>query len=346
VQSPGHYTYFQAYWQTTLTVRQFAGIYEAMIREFNGSLADAEGLLAVEQATFDECPYTAQEVRAMLQSGSPQLAWLAIEDDTPFGRRSPLREHVAGFVIAFPVSSLQGAWWEIDLVAVHPDRQGRGLGRQLIQTATAGGEGLASRSRAVVAADNRCSARAFACAGFQGEPTACTLLIRRLDERKPSPQPTPGISVHEAASAAEAAGWQVPLLASWGVEDLELAETAQKQNITHPLPSGGDKSQNHRGSTLLLAEHLGRPAGYAELIEVETLLYRGIWIESLAASSRAVRETLVYNAMNRATTAGLDEVSAMVPRENQPLRHTLLAAGFRSLGAYRWFSADLPPGDL
>ncbi len=46
--------------------------------------------------------------------------------------------------------------------------------------------------------------------------------------------------------------------------------------------------------------------------------------------------------MNRAMAAGLDEVSAMVPRQNQPLLHTLLAGGFRSLGAYRWFSADLP----
>jgi len=298
-----------------------------MIRAFDGSLADAEGLLAVERATFDECPYTAQEVRAMLQPGSPQYAWLAIEGDTPSGLRSPVREDITGFVIAFPVSSLQGAWWEIDLVAVHPDRQGRGLGRQLIRTATAGGEGLASRSRAVVAADNRRSARAFVGAGFQAEPTACTLLIYRLDERKPSPQPTPGISVHEAASVAEAAAWQVPLSASWRVEDLELAETA-------PI-------QNHPGPTLLLAEHLGRPAGYAELIEVETLLYRGIWIESFAASSRAVRETLICYAIDRAMAAGLDEASSMVPRQNQPLLHTLLAAGFRSLGAYRWFSVDL-----
>jgi hypothetical protein len=31
-----------------------------------------------------------------------------------------------------------------------------------------------------------------------------------------------------------------------------------------------------------------------------------------------------------------------VPKQNQPLLHTLLAGGFRSLGTYRWFSADLP----
>ncbi len=55
------------------------------------------------------------------------------------GRRS--RRDVAGFVIAFSVNSRQGTWWEIDLLAVHPDRQGRGLGRQLIRAAAAGGDG-------------------------------------------------------------------------------------------------------------------------------------------------------------------------------------------------------------
>jgi len=251
----------------------------------------------------------------MLQPGEgSQCAWLAV-DDNPVGAhgRAPLREDVVGFVIAFPVSSLQGTWWEIDLLAVHPDRQGRGLGRQLIQAATAGGEGLTGRSRAVVATDNRRSARAFAGAGFQAEPSTCTLLIRRFGEQAPWPQPAPGVSVHEAKSADDAAGWQVS------------------------LPAAGSL-----GLTLLLAEQHGRPAGYAELIEVETLLYCGIWIESFAASSRAVRETLVYHAMSRAMAAGLDEVSSMVPKQAQPLLHTLLAAGFRSLGAYRWLCADLP----
>jgi len=354
-----------------------------MIRAFDGSLADAEGLLAVEQATFNECPYTAQEVRAMLQpgssrvprpegvppaSGGPQRAWLAI-DDNPAGAhgRAPLRENVAGFVIAFPVSSLQGAWWEIDLLAVHPERQGQGLGRQLIQAAATAGEGLAGRSRAVVATDNRHSARAFVRAGFQAEPSTCTLLIRRFEEQAPWPQPAPGVSVHEVATAADDSPRRFP--------PSRRSPPAEGGDEGHAGPHApradsagnrgglatGDRSRaeweaaawqvpppacGSPGLTLLLAEQHGRPAGHAELIEVETLLYHGIWIESLAASSRTLRETLVYQAMYRAMAAGLDEVSAMVPRQNQPLRHTLLAAGFRSLGAYRWFTADLPLSDL
>ncbi len=272
-----------------------------MIRAFDGSFADAEGLLAVEQATFAECPYTAHQVQTMLQPGNgSQRAWLAVDSVGAHGR-TPLQETVAGFCIAFPIGSRQGTWWEIDLLAVHPDRQGRGLGRQLIQTAAAAGAGLAGRARAVVAAGNRRSVRAFARAGFQAEPEVCTLVIRRFDEQAPAPKPAPGVSVHEATD-----------------------------------------TQNRPGSTRLLAEDHGRPAGHAELIEVETLLYCGIWIESLSAPSRAVRETLVYHAMSRAMASGLDEVSAMVPRQDQPLLHTLLAAGFRSLGAYHWFNADLP----
>ncbi len=47
------------------------------IRPFNGSLADAEGLLAVERATFNESPYSPNEVRGMLTHGT-QRAWLAL----------------------------------------------------------------------------------------------------------------------------------------------------------------------------------------------------------------------------------------------------------------------------
>jgi hypothetical protein len=98
--------------------------------------------------------------------------------------------------------------------------------------------------------------------------------------------------------------------------------------------------------TLLLATANGHPAGYAELIQVQTLLYRGIWIESLVASAGAVREALIHQIVNRAIAAGLDEIGAMVPSAEWSLQQSLVGRGFRSLGEFHWFSARLPlPGN-
>jgi len=316
----GHYTRFAAAWQTTLTVRHFTGIVglkmkdggalretedpcDIIIRACDGSLADAEGLLAVERATFDESPYGAEQVRAML-AGGPQRAWLAVAGAT-----------IVGFVIAFLTHGLRGPCWEIDLLAVHPDWIGRGLATRLIQAATAGagaGRG-ASRARAVVAADNDASARAFARAGFQPAPEVCNLLICRLKGLEPRPWSAAGVTIREAASVAEAAGW---------LGDLP--------SFPAPAPD----------LTLLLAEQQGQPAGYAELIDVQTILYRGVWIESLAAFTRAVREALIQQAVNRAIAAGLDEIGAMVPHSNRPWQEALLPRGFRSLGDFCWLVAS------
>ena len=288
-----------------------------MIRAFDGSLADAQGLLAVEQATFDDCPYSAEQVQAMLRDGhGRQRAWLATNhSQTELLKETRILGNIAGFVIAFPVSSLQGVWWEIDLLAVHPSWQGQGLGRQLIRVSAAAGVGIAGQARAVVAADNARSMRAFTHAGFQASPSAGWLLLRQLEGYVPRFRPAPGVQIRQAAGVADIAGW----LAG------PLTVTPDDPNLT-----------------LLLAEQGGRLAGYAELIQVQTILYSGIWIESLAAPSRAAREALVYQALSRAIAAGLDEVSAIVPEQDQPLYHTLLSAGFRSLGAYRWLSARLP----
>lgn len=289
------------------------------IRAFDGSLTDAKHLLNVERATFDECPYTAQQLQVMLTRGA-QRAWLAVEED-----------EVAGFVVAFPVTSLAGVWWEIDLLAVHPDWEGLGLGRQLIRAAAAAGVSLAGRSpaqgevlsgcvqvRAAVSTENGRSAGAFAAAGLQAAASACSLLIYRLEDPIVPLHPAPGLVVRKASSPEEVRPW-----------------------LTHPpaLPTG------RRGPTLVLAEQNGRPAGYAELIDVQTILYRGTWIESLVAPSQTAREALVYYALMRAVAAERTEVSALVPAQNRPLQHSLLSAGFRSLGTYSWFSATLPLPD-
>ena len=60
---------------------------------------------------------------------------------------------------------------------------------------------------------------------------------------------------------------------------------------------------------------------------------------------RTIREALIEFAVNRAKTANLDEVGAMVPERNWLLRQALLVGGFRSLGEFRWLTTELPlPG--
>jgi ribosomal protein S18 acetylase RimI-like enzyme len=278
---------------------------EIVIRAFDGSLADAEGLLAVERATFDESPYSAEQVRALLTGGT-QRAWLAMAGST-----------VTGFVAIFPTYGLRGPCWEIDLLAVHPDWAGRGLATRLIRAAAACGDQVAGQTRAVVAADNGASVRAFARAGFRPAPEVHHLLIYRTDGPEAPAWSAPGVIIRETT---------------------DLAEVCPLRGWLGDLPFRHDMLE----CTLLLAEQHGQPAGYAELIDVQTILYRGVWIESLVASTSVVREALVQQAVDRAVAAGLDEIGAMVPKSDWPRQKAFLARGFRSLGDFCWLTAVLP----
>lgn len=304
-----------------------------VVRAFDGSLADAEGLLAIEKATFDESPYDAREIQAMLIEG-PQRAWLAT-----------VGGHIVGFAIAFPTNSLCGPCWEIDLLAVHANWTRRGLATRLIRAASAHGATMARRARAAVATDNAASAATFRRAGFRAGPETCALLIFRPEKQELSSSFTTGITVREAASVAEITAWLPQDLATNTPPESKPVEVVrepslQAQRIVEPA--------NHSGQTplsILVAEQNGRVAGYAELVRVQTLLYQGVWIESLAASTPPVRAALAHEVVSRGIAAALDEIGAMAPADNRPLRETLQATGFCSLGDFYLFTARLPlPG--
>jgi ribosomal protein S18 acetylase RimI-like enzyme len=315
-----------------------------IVRAFDGSLADVMGLLEVERATFNESPYGAEDVRAMLSTG-PQRAWLAIA-----------RDKVVGFVIAFPTHGLSGGRWEIDVLAVHPHCSGRGLGTRLIRTAAAHGVGVARRARAVVATDNPASARAFTRAGFRQARGTYDLLIYRTQGLSPRPAAARGVTVREATCVAEEEEWlaafPAPSAAPLVPGELRSHSTTGLSRRADPSrPGPEEQAAAHQvghvspGRTLLLAEQAGQPAGYAELVPVQTLLYCGEWIETLVAPAKAARDALVHAAANRAETADLDEVGAMVPEDNRLLQQALLSGGFRSFGEFHWLVAELPlPG--
>ncbi|MGQ9599319.1 MAG: GNAT family N-acetyltransferase [Anaerolineae bacterium] len=272
------------------------------IRPFNGSLADAEGLLSVERTIFNESPYSAQEVQRMLTKG-PQRAWLAVAAG-----------EVIGFVIAFPVSGPQDLKWEIDLLAVRPDWTGQGLGTRLIRAAAAAGARVARRARAVTAVDNQASLRAFNRAGFRPSVEPCNLLLRRLPGPNLSPCSTPGVTIQRASP------------------------TIAFQEASSNPPEGPS-------GFFLMAEQHGRPAGYIELVQVQTILYRGIWIETVNASTPLIRTALVQETLQLAAAASLDEIGMMVPKSEHALQETLLTAGFQSLGDFYWLWAELPLPD-
>jgi ribosomal protein S18 acetylase RimI-like enzyme len=298
-----------------------------LVRAFDGSLADAKGLLAAEKATFNESPYSPEQIQAMLSEG-PQAAWLAIGAG-----------EVVGFVVAFATASRSRRLWEVDLLAVQPQWQGHGLATKLIRAASAYGAKTASWARAVVATDNNASARAFRHAGFQPRAEICTLLVYRPKETGWRPQVASEVAVREATGVADdlrqiEAGLDIPL-------------SSPRSEARGMPPPGSEPSSASPsfGATLLLAERDGRPAGYAEVIPVQTLLYRGAWIEALEAPDGETRRALVEYVLKWGVAAGWDEIGTLVPGRNWSLKHALLAQGYRSLGEFRWLSARLPLPD-
>jgi ribosomal protein S18 acetylase RimI-like enzyme len=266
----------------------------ARIRPFDPTHPDAEGILRVDRATFHDCPYDAEQVCRLLTHG-PLRAWVA-----------DVGGSVAGFVVALPTRAARGPGWEIDLLAVHPDHQGRGIGTALVSAARANNPNPSARQRAVVATANAASARAFRRAGFQPAPVSCRLLRYAVHGRHPRPPVVMGIG----------------------------ASTTVRTEAPAELDS-----------LLLVVETEDTPWGQAELLPVQTLLYRGAWLESIAARSPAARTALVHAVVERAKAAAWDEVGSLVPgRAPGPeeadwvLRHALLAAGFRDVGEYRVFT--------
>jgi len=301
-----------------------------LIRPFDGSRRDAEGLLAVERGTFAESPCSADEVIHLLTKGG-QRAWLAIVEG-----------EVMGFVTAFPTCTLHGRNWEVDLVAVQPASQRQGIATELIRAAVegAGGRRL-NEARALAATDNPGSQRAFTKAGFTPDETVCNLLLYEIRGFVPRPPDSGPVTVRDLALSAEEA--EAVLRLGEGLTlrpDDVLALASRKAN------------------EILVAVREGEIAGFAELLYVETLLYRGIWLESLIAkgADREIQASLISEAVERAKRKRLDEIGCLVRTrkrgtaegaertknvENRLLREALVGQGFGAVNEYYIFRRDL-----
>jgi len=81
--------------------------------------------------------------------------------------------------------------------------------------------------------------------------------------------------------------------------------------------------------------------GFCEGVWVQTLLYRGVWIESLHAchDDPVVLRSLIARIMERAIAAGLDKVGCVFERDLRARQRVLAEEGFRRVDEYQWFQS-------
>ncbi|NIO69128.1 MAG: GNAT family N-acetyltransferase, partial [Anaerolineae bacterium] len=281
---------------------------------------------------------------------------------------------VTGFVTAFPTHTLRGRNWEVDLVAVQPASQRQGIATELIKAAVegAGGRSL-DTARALAATDNPASQRAFTKAGFTPEETLYCLLLYEIRGFVPRPLVPCPVTVRDLALSTEEAGAVLRLsegltlspgrsrlrsndFSRPGARATEVATTSQVRDLlrSDDVLALASKKANE----ILVAVREGEIVGFAELLYVETLLYRGIWLESLIAqgADREIQAALISEAVERAKRKRLDEIGCLVRTrkrgmaegaeraknvEDHVLREALVGQGFGVVNEYYIFRRDL-----
>ncbi len=133
------------------------------------SPADAPGIARVKAAAWPEESLPDPDHIARVLAQPEHAAHVALDGD------GSVLGFVDGFVTLSPTDALR---WEVDLLAVHPDCQGRGIGRALVEVSTAAGQEMGvSFARALIRVDNVGSQRAFARCGYRLDGAVCALYI-------------------------------------------------------------------------------------------------------------------------------------------------------------------------
>lgn len=141
--------------------------------------ADAPGIAAVKSRVWPA--ETADPARISTAITDPaHAAFVAVDGET-----------VVGFADGFSTRSREGQnRWEVDLLAVDPDYQGRKLGFRLVEACTlAGRERGAILARGLIHIENIASQKTFARYGYTVDETICNLRV--CTEATPSPVAPP-----------------------------------------------------------------------------------------------------------------------------------------------------------
>ncbi len=196
--------------------------------------------------------------RAQIEDVECEL-WVAEGDDD-----------VLGFISAFLTVDGDGhRRWEMDLVAVRPSQQGRGLGQRLIRRACQGAVRLdAAVARALIRLSNVASQKAFQRAGFTTDRRIYHLLLW-------SPTPIDGPDLRP--------------------EDVSL-------------------------------------------VPVDTLTYRGLWIEGLEQMTPSKQHLVVDAARSNVARENRLNAGALIPVDKVHLLTADLRAQAKLHGRYYWFA--------
>jgi GNAT superfamily N-acetyltransferase len=280
------------------------------VRPYNGSLEDAQGIIQVDRETFGDCDYTPEYIVA-LEATPEQCAWVAEQDG-----------YIVGFVSAFCTHSLALDRWEIDELAVLPTCQGRGVGTRLVEAALRGGTAYPGiqQARALIATRNVASQRAFAKNGFASEREA-HLLLYEVSGRVPRPTET-GPTIRQATID------DAPQVATLAQVDFARARDCIL------------RSEN----TYLLALDDGHPLGYVELIEVRTLQYHGMWLESIVLdhSDSGLAKVLFGAAIEQAKRhPDIDLVGYTAPSQLEWLYAACVSQGYHKVEEYQVHTREL-----
>ena len=278
------------------------------IRRARLSLPEAEALLAVEQQSLGDSPYTPQKILAVMQRPEHYAYVAALGDE------------LVGFCSCLETPAADERRLEIDMLGVVPVHRRRGLASRLITRAVAEANTRGIHVfRGAVAVGDTASQRAFQHAGLNRSSYPFDLLVREVHPDDPP--------------ASLPASW------AWQVKEDNLARIHDDQ-VT------GGYAPDWPQQTCWL-EQEGTAVARAEYLQVCTMAYRGLWLGKLWAVSDEAMGLIARVLAERARELALDKVGHLAPRTPPGNGRSKYAAllesqGYRAVGSYYLFAAERP----